>query len=188
MAKGGNFDFKEVEKLQKQIEAIEKGRDEFCRECANELAQRLLRMVIQRTPKGRPPKLYGEKTVKVKVKGSNGKIVNRSFLSRKGEILQKYWSGYTGGTLQKGWTASEIQKLGDSFVIEISNPVFYAQYVEYGHRQKPGRYVPALGRCLKKGWTPGKFMMTISEQKIQKIAPALLEKKLEAFLRGCLDV
>ena len=39
-----------------------------------------------------------------------------------------------------------------------------------------------------KGWVKGKFMLTISEQKIQEIAPALLEKKLNEYLRGCLDV
>ena len=27
----------------------------------------------------------------------------------------------------------------------------YASYVEYGHRQEPGRYVPALGKRLKNG-------------------------------------
>lgn len=188
MAKGGSFDFKEIEKLQKQIEEIERGREEFCHQCANELAAQLLRMVKERTPVGRAPKLDGDKIVKVKIKDNDGKIKTRSFLSKKGEILQKYWSGYTGGTLRRSWTAGSIQKKGDAYQIEISNPAAYAQYVEYGHRQKPGRYVPALGKRLKTGWVKGTFMMTISEQKIQEMAPALLKKMLEKYLRGCLDV
>lgn len=59
MAKWGNFDFEDVKKLQKQIEQIEKGKDEFCQQCAKELAARLLRMVKQRTPVG----VYNARTV-----------------------------------------------------------------------------------------------------------------------------
>ena len=59
MAKWGDFDFEDLKKLQKQVEQIEKGREEFCRKCANELAARLLRMVKQRTPVG----IYNAKTV-----------------------------------------------------------------------------------------------------------------------------
>lgn len=59
-------------------------------------------------------------------------------------------------------------------------------YVEYGHRQTPGRYVPALGKRLKKGWVRGHFMLTISEQEIQSIAPQILEEKIKEFLAGCM--
>lgn len=185
MAKGGSFDFREVRKLQKQIEAIEEGKDAFCRECARELAARLLQKIVKRTPTGEKPDYLTKAPKIVKVKGSGGK--SSTFLSREGAILQKYWSGYVGGTLKRSWTVGDIQKTGDGYRVEIFNPTEYASYVEYGHRQEPGRYVPALGRTLKKGWTPGKLMMTISEKEIEKAAPKLLEKKLEEYLRRCLD-
>ena len=53
------------------------------------------------------------------------------------------------------------------------DPEYVPAYVEYGHRQQPGRYVPAIGKRLKKGWVEGKFMLTISEQEIQKIAESV---------------
>lgn len=183
MAKGGSFDFREMKKLQKQIGAIEKEKDTFYQECARELAARLLRKVKQRTPVGKAPKLDGEGTVKIR--GADGK--SRTFLSRNGAIKEKYWSGYKGGTLRRSWTVGEIQKTGDSYRIEISNPVEYASYVEYGHRQTPGRYIPALGKRAKRAWVLGKFMMTISEKEIERITPKYLEKKLEEYLRRCLD-
>lgn len=184
MGNGGNFDFKEMEKLQKQIEQLERDRDRFCRECAKELAARLLAKVVKRTPVGKAPKLNGSKTVKIK--GINGK--GRTFLSKSGVILQKYWSGYKGGTLRRGWTSGEIQKVGDTYQIEVINPTKYASYVEYGHRQQPGRYVPALGISLKKAWVPGKFMLAISEQQLRSQAPAILEKKLYDYLKGAFNV
>lgn len=180
---GGGFDFREVKKLQKQMEQMDRDRDKFYEACVRELAARLLSKVIRRTPVGRAPKLDGIKTVKIK--GLNGK--NKAFLSRSGAILQKYWAGYQGGTLRRSWTMGEIQKIGDSYQIEVINPTEYASYVEYGHRQKPGRYVPALGKSLKKAWVPGKLMMTISEKQIRAATPAFLEKKLSEYLKGAFN-
>lgn len=80
-------------------------------------------------------------------------------------------SGKVGGTLKRGWTTGEIQHIGNVYKIEIINPVEYASYVEYGHRTRN-----------HKGWVEGKFMMTISEQEIQTIAPKVLENKIKKLL------
>ena len=34
--------------------------------------------------------------------------------------------------------------------------VNYAPYVELGHHQQPGRYVPKIGKRLVRSWVPGK--------------------------------
>ena len=73
-----------------------------------------------------------------------------------------------GGTLRRGWTAEKQQSV--------------ASYVEFGHRQTPGRFVPAIGKRLKANWVEGKFMLTISSQEIQEAAPGVLEKKLKRKL------
>lgn len=92
-------------------------------------------------------------------------------------------SGKVGGTLRRGWTGSangkaaayaaslQVHHSGRQYTVEIIDPVEYASYVEYGHRTRGG-----------KGWVKGKFMLTISEQEIETIAPKLLEKKVYAFL------
>lgn len=87
------------------------------------------------------------------------------------------------GTLRRGWTATPLQKYGMEYRIDLINPTEYAIYVEYGHRQTPGRYVPQIGKRLKKGWVPGKFMLTISVQEVERQMPALIEKKLYAKLK-----
>lgn len=38
----------------------------------------------------------------------------------------------------------------------IGTDVKYAPYVELGHHQEPGRYVPAIGKRLVKSWVPPK--------------------------------
>ena len=66
-----------------------------------------------------------------------------------------------------------VNHFGDTYVIEIVNPVEYASYVEYGHRT-----------ANHSGWVKGQFMMTISEQELQKIAPKVLENKIKKYLGG----
>lgn len=102
-------------------------------------------------------------------------------------------SGKTGGTLKRGWNMQsikpmEIEKVGSGTVVTVRviNPVKYASYVEYGHRQQPGRFVPAIGKRLKKGWVEGKFFLTKSELELESELPAIIERKLEQFLNEVL--
>lgn len=155
MARMGRFDPQALKDFQKKLEKINQDEvDAFLEGCTKELAARLLRMVIKRTPVGQYPNSSGKK----------------------------------GGTLRRGWTGNQRQAAtsfvdsmtvrheGDKYIIEIVNPVEYASYVEYGHRTRD-----------HKGWVDGRFMMTISENKLRDIAPKVLENRLKKFLGGVLS-
>lgn len=169
--------------------------DLFIESCAKELASRLLAKVVERTPVGKKPTLKKGEKKTFKVKGASGK--SRSFLTADAARIQQYWNGYQGGTLRRGWTGGKavkpedyakglkVTRSGQIYVIEVVNPVEYASYVEFGHRQTPGRYVPALGKTLVKGWVEGKKMLTISEEEIRRDAPRVLENKLKKKLGEC---
>ncbi len=98
--------------------------------------------------------------------------------------LAKKRTPVVSGNLRRGWTATEVRKVDGGYQIEVINPAEYASYVEFGHRQTPGRYVPAIGKRLKANWVKGRFMLTISEQELETMAPQILEKKLQKFLEG----
>lgn len=87
------------------------------------------------------------------------------------------------GNLRRNWAVSDVRKNGENYEIEVSNSTEYASYVEFGHRQTPGRFVPAIGKRLKKSWVKGKFMLTISESELQKQAPTVIEKKITEWLK-----
>ena len=189
--------YKQLEQFTKNLEKLnEQQKDQFLQSCAKELAARLLAKVIKRTPVGKKPKMQGSKTIKVQ--GSSGK--SQTFLSVEGARHEKYWSDYQGGTLRRGWTAGKstnaveyakslnIQHIGDKYIIDIVNPVEYASYVEYGHRQNVGQFVPALGKRLKSGWIPGHFMLTISEKEIQNSQQAILQAKLNKYMKDVFKV
>ena len=189
--------YKQLTKFQKQIEQLNKEqKEQFLESCCKELAARLLRKVIKRTPTGKAPKIQGAKTAKVK--GASGKT--RSFLTADAARFKQYWSGYQGGTLKRGWTGGKdakpeeyanslnIEKVGSKYHINITNPVEYDSYVEYGHRQNTGRYVPALGRRLTTGWVEGKHMLTISEAELNNMSDAILQKKLNKFMKDVFSI
>lgn len=166
MAKMGGFSAADMKKLQKQLNKIQQGNVEaFIEACAKELAARLLAKVIKRTPVGEYPKSSGKK----------GGTLRRGWTSKTHEEA----AGGTGkGSIAAGKSYAEsltINHFGNTLVIEIVNPVEYASYVEYGHRTPD-----------HKGWVQGRFMLTISEQEIQEIAPKVLEAKIKKFLGECM--
>lgn len=143
MAHMGRFQFNDLRRFREKLNRLQESEiNAFMESCAKELAARLLRMVIKRTP-------------------------------------------IQSGTLRKGWTGNQkksaknyaesltVNHFDDTYVVEIVNPVEYAVYAEYGHRT-PNH----------KGWVPGIFMMTISEQELKQAAPGVLEKKIKDFLGG----
>lgn len=148
MGKMGKFDVKGLKDFQQQLQRLQDP-DVFVEACAKELAARLLRLVVKRTPVGQYP-------------ASSGKM---------GGTLRRGWTGQKNGSA-KGYADSlDVQHVGDAYVIEIVNPVEYAGYVEYGHRT-----------ANHEGWVKGQFMMTISEQELQNIAPQILEQKIKKYL------
>ena len=202
--KRSKVDIKELKAFRDRLDGLagKTDLDAFYRQAAQELAARLLAMVKKRTPVGQKPVFDEPKSVKFKVRSSqtvrkkaaNGYVEyqrqvmrTRSFLTRSGYILAKYWSGYKGGELRENWTVTEIRKNGDAYEIEVVNPVEYASYVEFGHRQKRGRYVPALGKALSKNWVKGRFMLRISSDELQAMAPKILERKLAKFLEQAVN-
>ena len=164
MAKFGKCDFRQLKELQEKIQRLE-GNDfnAFCESCAKELAARLLRKVIKRTPVG-------------EYESSSGKV---------GGTLRRGWTAKTEEEAKSGGKNIDakayvdklpITKAGGAYQIEIINPVSYASYVEFGHRTRN-----------HKGWVKGKFMLTISEQELQTQAPKILEKKLTQYLGECFN-
>ncbi|WP_328802022.1 HK97 gp10 family phage protein [Paenibacillus sp. LX16] len=86
------------------------------------------------------------------------------------------------GDLRRGWTISQINMTSTGAEIEVFNSVLYAAYVEYGHRQTIGRFVPAIGKRLKVGWVEGQFMLTLSTPELERELPAIVERRLERFI------
>lgn len=155
------------------------GCDEIASESLNKIAERALRLVRRATPVGQAPQINGPKTAKVK--GRYGKA--RSFLTKDGALLENYWSGYKGGTLRRGWSANPAVRRGTEWRAAVYNPVEYGTYVEHGHRQTPGRYVPAIGKRLKRSWVPGFHMLRDSTSAVRAESGAIVRKVVRRVIK-----
>ena len=101
------------------------------------------------------------------------------------EVKEKTPGGQTGA-IKNNWV-SNIIKEGNIYKIEVINPLKYAEFVEFGHRQQPGRYVKAIGKRLKKGWVEGKLMLTITERDLQRNLDKIIREKVNAFIMEALQ-
>jgi hypothetical protein len=161
MAKWGKCDFEQLVRVRDKLQKLDNvDLDKFCEDVTKELAARLLRKVIKRTP-------VGEYT-----DGKVGGTLRRGWTtdSNREAELSSTFGGGTGAA--KYANDLPITKVGNVYQIEIINPVIYASYVEFGHRTRNHT-----------GWVKGQFMMTISEKEIETIAPKLIEKRIMEYLK-----
>lgn len=168
-------DISGIEELKNAVENINSTRDELIYKITKELMSRLLSMVTKRTPVGASVVVY-----KSIVDVNNRHVLYKSG-KKKGQAKYKKETAHTGGTLRRGWTVTDLSYFGN-YEMKIGNNIFYAVYVEEGHRQTPGRYVPAIGKKLKRSWVPGKRMLKLSVEDLQKKAPAIIEKRVQKWL------
>ena len=101
------------------------------------------------------------------------------------DVIERTPGGKTGA-LKNNWVSSVV-KDGEVYKIEIVNPLEYAEFVEFGHRQTPGRYVKAIGKRLKKSWVQGKFMLTLTERDLQRNLDKIIREKVDAFIMEALQ-
>ena len=155
----GSCDYRQLQKIRNNLDRLERmDMNKFCQDVSKELAARLLALVIPRTPVGRYPKSSG----------------------KKGGTLRRGWTARTAGEAATGSTmdakayaaALPVSRQGRTFYVQVINPVEYASYVEFGHRTRGG-----------KGWVNGQYFLTLSEHDLERLTPALIERKLEALLR-----
>ena len=165
MARWGNCQFDQLKEYADKLEKLtDADINDLCVKCSKELAARLLALVIPRTIVGDYP-------------ASSGKV---------GGTLRRGWTSKThaeaasgkgkNGKPIKEYVASlPVRKVGNYYIIKIINPVEYSPYVEFGHRTKSG------------GWVDGKYMLTISEERLKQIAPRVLEKMLYQKIREVIE-
>ena len=165
MAKWGNCDFSELRKYADKLEKLtDADINDLCVKCSKELAARLLALVIPRTIVGDYPAGSG------KVGGT----LRRGWTSKTHDEAAS-GKGKNGKPIKEYVASLPVRKVGNYYIIKIINPVEYSPYVEFGHRTKSG------------GWVDGKYMLTISEERLKQIAPRVLEKMLYQKIREVIE-
>lgn len=85
------------------------------------------------------------------------------------------------GDLRRSWTLDPPSKAGKAIEMELSNNLEYAEHVEYGHRQEPGRFVPAIGKRLKADYVQGYNMLRDGTARLEESLADDVQRALDSM-------
>jgi hypothetical protein len=112
------------------------------------------------------------------------------------------------GTLQAFWKTSEnysylVEDTGSSYEVTLINRAIYATWVNDGHKQRPGRFIPGYwegshfrydpnansGMVLKKSWVQGRFFVEKSILQIENsvVIEKIINTQLQNWFRWCVN-
>lgn len=110
------------------------------------------------------------------------------------------------GTLQAFWRTNEnysytVDQTPRGFMVTLYNRAQYATWVNDGHRQRPGRFIPGYwegnhfrydpnadgGMVLKRSWVQGRFFVEKSVVEVEPTMTKLIERELNKWWKWCVN-
>nr|DAM84171.1 MAG TPA: putative tail component [Caudoviricetes sp.] len=80
--------------------------------------------------------------------------------------------------MRRSW---EAERINDT-TVKVQNTASYASYVNDGHRQKPGRFIPVLGKRLTKSFVKGLHMQEKAEAATRRASDKIMKNALDDYL------
>ena len=130
------------------------------------------------------------KHVNAQVSGGELKNEVKKNVKNVGEAYKKNAEARTPvktGDLRRSWMLKGPFFSGSDITVELQNSKNYASFVENGHRQTPGRYVPTIGKRLKASWIPGQHFLQKATSETEKQIPQLITPVMDDILRRLMD-
>lgn len=198
-----SFDLKQLKAFNKKLEnAAKETRNAIADDCLNVMAAEYLRVAKMNTPVG------GGKEIKVsegnykaisayEVGTAKGYSRAKKRSSGRTKLLKRITNKRGGGKefkvltasehMRRSWQAGKVATRGNEHSIPVLNSASYASFVNDGHRQTPGRYVPILGKRLVKSWVEGLFIAEKAEKSVvrkgNRIISVISREHLEKGLK-----
>ena len=130
------------------------------------------------------------KHVNAEISGGQLKNEVKKSVKNVGETYKRNAESRTpvkSGELRRSWQLKGPFFAGSDITVELRNSKNYASFVENGHRQTPGRYVPAIGKKLKASWVPGQHFLQKATDETRGQVPQLLTPVMNDILRRLMD-
>nr|DAS32830.1 MAG TPA: putative tail component [Caudoviricetes sp.] len=80
--------------------------------------------------------------------------------------------------MRRSW---EAERINDT-TVKVQNSASYASYVNDGHRQRPGRFIPVLGKRLTKSFVKGLHMQEKAEAATRRASDKIMKNALDDYL------
>ena len=83
------------------------------------------------------------------------------------------------GNLRRSITSGEVELNGNEYSMIVGSSLSYVRYAEEGHKQEVGKYVPAIGKKLKKEFVPGNHVIKDSVDLYQSKLIKRIQERVE---------
>ena len=83
------------------------------------------------------------------------------------------------GNLRRSITSGEVELNGNEYSMTVGSSLSYVRYAEEGHKQEVGKYVPAIGKKLKKEFVPGNHVIKDSVALYQSKLIKRIQERVE---------
>ena len=80
--------------------------------------------------------------------------------------------------MRRSW---EAERINDT-TVKVQNTASYASYVNDGHRQRPGRFIPVLGKRLTKSFVKGLHIQEKAEAATRRASDKIMKNALDDYL------
>lgn len=163
------FDTRELKQFEKNLKKLGSKRDDFLIHASRQRAETLISVVVPLTPVGHYRNW--------------GPFALGAF-NRRGGTLRRGWavdtheqaykdaqSGNASVDPEKRARELPVKRVGNTYTVEVKNPVKYFIFVEEGHRTRSGGYVP------------GRHFLRTAEDRVKAIEPKIMSRLLKQFIK-----
>lgn len=152
-------DFSGLRDFAKKINAIPT--DIMCKEAVTKLGAVYIASAKRNTP------VKGNQSIEIKRKdGSTERITSSS------------------EHMRRSWQIGTVEKHGNEYRIKVSNSASYATFVDKGHRQTPGRFVPILGKRLVGNYVKGLKITDKAEKSVKRAQNGVFKAVIGKHTKG----
>lgn len=86
--------------------------------------------------------------------------------------------------MRRSWDAGKLERGARVYRMAVTNSASYASFVNDGHRQTPGRFVPILGKQLVANFVEGQHMAEKAQAYTESKAGAIIRRQTSELLKG----
>lgn len=177
-------DFSGLRDFAKQLNTI--STDSMCKEAVTQLGAVYIASAKRNTPVG-TAKAFDSEAVD-KETGKKGQWVKaRADLVGGKKNLRKINKNYkllSSEHMRRSWQMGTVEKHGNEYRIKVSNSASYATFVDKGHRQTPGRFVPILGKKLVGNYVKGLKITDKAEKAVKRAQGGVFRNVISKHTKG----
>lgn len=86
--------------------------------------------------------------------------------------------------MRRSWEAGKLERGARAYQMAVTNSASYASFVNDGHRQTPGRFIPIIGKKLVNNFVEGKHITEIAQAYTESKAGGIIRRQTAGLLKG----